>query len=39
MTETFEEIESQRERQFDPELVDAFMQIKDRLEDINRSIN
>lgn len=37
--DTFREIESQRGKQFDPELVDAFMQIRDRLEDINRAIS
>lgn len=37
--DTFAEILSQRGKQFDPELVDAFMQIKDRLEDINSAIS
>ncbi len=37
--DTFDEIEMQRGRQFDPEIVDAFMQIKDRLEDINRTLS
>lgn len=37
--DTFNEILSQSGKQFDPELVEAFMQIKDRLEDINKSID
>ncbi len=37
--ETFKEISSQKGKQFDPELVDAFMQIKERIEDINKSIS
>lgn len=37
--DTFNEILSQRGKQFDPELVDAFMQIRDRLEAINLSIS
>ena len=37
--DTFNEIESQRGKQFDPELVDAFMAVKDRLEAINKSIS
>ncbi len=36
--QTFSEIKKQRGHQFDPELVDVFFQIKDRLEDINKSI-
>lgn len=36
--QTFNEIKKQRAHQFDPELVDVFFQIKDRLEDINESI-
>lgn len=36
--DTFREIESQRGKQFDPELVDALMQLRDRLEAINRAI-
>lgn len=36
--QTFNEIKKQRGHQFDPELVDVFFQIKDRLEDINESI-
>ncbi|MBO4404944.1 MAG: HD domain-containing protein [Treponema sp.] len=36
--DTFKEIQSESGKQFDPELVEAFMQIKDRLEDINESI-
>ncbi len=35
---TFDEIMKQKGHQFDPELVDAFFQIKDRLEAINRAI-
>ncbi|MCI5523973.1 MAG: HD domain-containing protein [Spirochaetales bacterium] len=37
--DTFQEIADQSGQQFDPELVKAFFQIKDRLEDINRSID
>jgi response regulator RpfG family c-di-GMP phosphodiesterase len=37
--DTFDEIASQRGKQFDPDLVDAFLQIKERLEDINRTIS
>lgn len=37
--DTFNEIENQKGKQFDPDLVEAFMQIKDRLEDINRAIS
>ena len=37
--DTFNEILSQKGKQFDPDLVDAFMQIKDRLEDINKAIS
>lgn len=37
--DTFNEILEQRGHQFDPELVDAFMQIKERLEDINSAIS
>lgn len=37
--DTFKEIQSQSGKQFDPDLVEAFMQIKDRLEDINRAIS
>lgn len=37
--DTFNEICEQRGHQFDTELVDAFMQIKDRLEDINNAIS
>ena len=36
--DTFNEIKAQSGKQFDPDLVDAFMQIRDRLEDINKSI-
>ena len=36
--QTFNEIKKQRGHQFDPELVDVFFQIKERLEDINKSI-
>lgn len=36
--QTFAEIKKQRGHQFDPELVDVFFQIKERLEDINKSI-
>lgn len=37
--DTFNEIQSQSGKQFDPELVEAFMQIRDRLEDINKAIS
>ncbi len=37
--DTFKEILSQRGKQFDPDLVDAFMQIRERLELINESIS
>lgn len=36
--DTFREIESQRGRQFDPQIVDALLQIRDRLEAINSAI-
>ena len=36
---TFAEIKAESGKQFDPELVDAFMQITDRLEAINKSIS
>jgi len=37
--DTVQEIKNQSGKQFDPELVEAFMQIKNRLEDINQSID
>lgn len=37
--DTFNEILKERGKQFDPDLVDAFMQIRDRLEKINESIS
>ncbi len=37
--DTFKEILNERGKQFDPDLVDAFMQIRDRLEKINESIS
>lgn len=37
--DTLTEIQNQRGKQFDPDLVDAFMQIKDRLEAINEAIS
>lgn len=39
LEDTIKEIQSQAGKQFDPDLVEVFMQIKDRLEDINRSIS
>ena len=36
--DTFAEIQKERGAQFDPELVDAFMQIRERLEAINSSL-
>lgn len=36
--DTVDEIQSQSGKQFDPDLVEAFMQVRSRLEDINRSI-
>ena len=36
---TIEEIKNQRGKQFDPELVDVFIKIIDRLEAINKSIS
>ncbi len=36
--DTFNEIARERGGQFDPELVDAFMQIRDRLEAINANL-
>ena len=36
--ETFNEIQSQSGKQFDPELVEAFMQIRNRLEAINKAL-
>ncbi len=36
--DTFKEIEKERGLQFDPDLVDAFMQIRDRLEAINATL-
>lgn len=38
LDDTLQEIRNQSGKQFDPELVEAFMQIKNRLEDINASI-
>ncbi|MBO6131786.1 MAG: HD domain-containing protein [Treponema sp.] len=35
---TFEEIQNERGKQFDPDLVDAFVQIRNRLEAINKSL-
>lgn len=34
--DTFREIEKERGRQFDPDVVDAFLQIKDRIIAINK---
>ena len=39
LEDTLNEIQSQAGKQFDPELVEAFMQIKDRLEVINEAIS
>lgn len=36
--QTFEEIANERGKQFDPELVDAFLQIRNRLEAINKKL-
>ena len=36
--ETFEEIKSQSGKQFDPELVEAVLQIRNRLEAINKAL-
>lgn len=36
--DTFKEIEKERGSQFDPEVVDAFLQIKDRIIAINNSL-
>jgi len=34
---TFDEIEKERGHQFDPEVVDAFLQIRDRIVAINNA--
>ena len=39
LEDTLNEIQSQAGKQFDPELVEAFMQVKDRLEQINEAIS
>jgi hypothetical protein len=38
LDDTFNEIEKERGRQFDPEVVDAFIQIKDRIVAINNAM-
>ncbi len=37
--DTFNVIKEERGKQFDPELVDAFFQVKDRLEAINKALS
>lgn len=39
MEDTVNEIKSQRGKQFDPELVDIFVQILERIEAINKAIS
>lgn len=39
LEDTVNEIKSQRGKQFDPELVDIFLQIIDRLEAINKALS
>ena len=37
--DTFREMENEKGKQFDPDLIDAFLQIRDRLETINSAIS
>ena len=39
LEDTVNEIKSQSGKQFDPELVDIFIKILDRLEAINKAIS